>query len=247
MTPVSGRPRTAPGKPRPAGGADRATKARDLQRVLADDIVHGRLKPGTTLDETTFAKRFGVSRTPMREAIRQLEMTGLVETRPHRGAVVADIAEEALDDMFAVMAELEGLCARWSAVAMGAAERRSLKELHARAADFVRDGDRDAYVAANDGFHDAIYNGAHSPFLSALTRSVRLRLAPFRRAQFEGAGRLARSHAEHGRIVEAIDKGDGEAACRDMRAHIIVVRDALEGVARRGAEPAPRSRAAPKL
>lgn len=215
----------------------RATKARDLQQALADDIVHGRLKPGTALDETSFAKRFGVSRTPMREAIRQLEMIGLVETRPHRGAVVTDIAEDALDDMFAVMAELEGLCARWSAVAMTSGERRSLRDLHQEGADFARGERREAYVALNDRFHDAIYDGTHSPFLAQLTRSVRLRLAPFRRAQFEGDGRLARSHAEHGRVVAAIEARDAETAHRDMRAHIVVVRGTLEGVARDGAEP----------
>ena len=96
--------------------ASKSTKAQDIQEALAAAIVHGRLPPGTTLDETLLARDFGVSRTPIREAIRQLQMSGLVEVRPHRGAIVATMTEDQLDDMFSVMAELEALCARWSAL-----------------------------------------------------------------------------------------------------------------------------------
>lgn len=97
------------------------TKAQDIQQALAADIVQGLIVPGSTLDEAGLAAQFGVSRTPIREAIRVLQMSGLVDVRPHRGAVVTDLSDEQLDDMFSVMAELGALCARWSAVAMGAA------------------------------------------------------------------------------------------------------------------------------
>ena len=86
------------------------------------------------------------------------------------------------------------------------------------------------YVAANDRFHDAIYKGAHSPFLSDTTRNVRRRLAPFRRAQFEGPARLTKSHAEHGLVIEAIERGDAEAAEAAMRSHIGVVRNAVDSL-----------------
>jgi DNA-binding GntR family transcriptional regulator len=86
------------------------------------------------------------------------------------------------------------------------------------------------YVEANDEFHEAIYAGAHNEFLTELTLSVRSRLAPFRHAQFENAGRIARSHAEHGSVVEAILQGDGERAAAEMRQHILVVRGAVETV-----------------
>jgi len=89
----------------------RKTRAEELRAQLADDIVRGILIPGQTLDEMELARRFGVSRTPVREAIRQLAASGLIETRPHRGAVVARPRHERILGMFEAMAELEALCA----------------------------------------------------------------------------------------------------------------------------------------
>ncbi len=208
--------------------AIKPTKAQDIQQALAAEIVRGHLAPGSALDETVMAKRFGVSRTPIREAIRLLQVSGLIEVKPHRGAVVTDIPQDQLDDMFAVMAEMESLCARWSALAMTTAERRLLREIHEDSAGMVRRDRRDLYVGANDRFHEAIYVGAHSPFLAETTRNVRTRLAPFRRVQFEGSRRLAKSYAEHGKVVTAIEAGDLEGAEAAIRMHIGVVRNAVE-------------------
>ena len=207
------------------------TKAQLIHQAIADDIVHGRLTPGMALDETAIAAAFGVSRTPIREALRHLQAIGLVETRAPRGLVVAGLSEQQLDDMFSVMAEIEGLCARWSAIAMSAAERRQMLELMAESERLVSAGDRDAYAEFNVRFHEAIYRGAHNHFLAELAVTVRQRCAPFRRAQFETLGRLAKSHAEHGAVVDAIQRGDATLAATEMRLHIKVVRDAVEEVA----------------
>ena len=196
------------------------TKAKLIHQAIADDIVHGRLAPGTALDETVIAATFGVSRTPIREAIRQLEAIGLVSARARRGAVVARLSDKQLDDMFAVMAELEALCARWSAVNMTASERRHLLALQQESERLVSAGRREVYVDFNNRFHDAIYHGAHNGFLAELALTVRQRCAPFRRAQFETLGRLAKSHAEHGAVVTAIQRGDADAAAtRDAGAY----------------------------
>ena len=208
------------------------TKAQAIHQAIADDIVHGRLLPGSALDETVIAAAHGVSRTPIREALRQLEAIGLVEGRARRGAVVASVTEAALDDMFAVMAEMEALCARWSAVAMTSAERGMLDALHRSAASLVSQGDREAYIAANNRFHEAIYRGSHNDFLIDLTLSVRKRLAPFRRAQFETLGRLAKSHREHDAVVVAIQRGDATRAAAAMRAHLALVRSSVDAVTR---------------
>ena len=215
------------------------TKAQAITRAIADDIVHGRLVPGTALDESALAALFGLSRTPVREALRQLSAAGLVEGRAHHSAVVADVNEQQLDDMFAVMAELEALCARWSALSMTAKERRSLLETHDASARLVAAGEREAYADANIHFHEAIYAGAHNGFLMSLTLSVRQRLAPFRRAQFETLGRLAASHREHGLVVDAIQAGDARTAAREMRAHIAVVRSRVDDVTRASLTTAP--------
>ena len=117
-----------------AAGANREaaapTRTEMLRLQLADDIVSGLLAPGQPLDEQELARRFGVSRTPVREAIRQLAASGLVEVRPHRSALVALPSPRQLHDMFEAMAELEALCAGLSARNMTAAERRGLEELH---------------------------------------------------------------------------------------------------------------------
>ncbi|MDQ0392373.1 GntR family transcriptional regulator [Labrys monachus] len=208
------------------------TKAQTMVQAIADDIVHGRLAPGVALDETALAAAYGVSRTPTREALRQLEAIGLVEARARRGAVVADVTGRQLDEMFDVMAEIEAWCARWCAVRMTAAERRHLQEIHEASGAFVADGDRASYIEANNQFHEAIYKGAHNAFLADMALSVRKRVQPFRRAQFETLGRLAKSHFEHGRVTLAIQRGDAEGAARDMRSHIVIVRDQVDVVTR---------------
>lgn len=198
----------------------RATRSEELQARLADAIVSGRLAPGAPLDEVQIATEYSVSRTPVREALRQLSSSGLVEIRPHRGAVVAKPDHQQLRDMFAVMGELEALCAAQCAIRMSSAGRQALDELHRAMAALVRDGDLDAYSRANIDFHVAIYRGSGNAYLADLTSATRRRLAPFRRAQFEGRDRLTNSHHEHGLVIQAIQRGDSERAAAAMRAHI---------------------------
>lgn len=200
----------------------------DLRLVLADEIVAGQLSPGLALDETRIATRFGVSRTPVREALRQLAASGLVEIRPHRGAVVARPSTAMLHDLFVAMGELEAACAGLAALAMSAAERRNLAEIHDLLRDLVRSGDPHRYHEINESFHTAIYLGAHNSHLADLTLSTRMRLQPFRRAQFRTLGRLSRSYEEHDQIVRAIERGDRDGAAGAMRDHIGTVEQAFE-------------------
>src|ERR1700751_2186471 len=110
--------------------AEKITRAEELRLQLADEIVRGALRPGAPLDETDIARRFNVSPTPVREALRQLVASGLVEARAHRGAVVAQPSLERLTGMFEAMAELEALCAGLAAERMTAAERQKLEMIH---------------------------------------------------------------------------------------------------------------------
>src|SRR5260370_21375867 len=105
---------------------DKITRAEELRLQLADEIVRGALPPGAALDETDIARRFNVSRTPVREALRQLAASGLVDTRAHRGAVVARPSLERLTGMFEAMAELEAMGARLATERMPPAERHRL-------------------------------------------------------------------------------------------------------------------------
>lgn len=209
------------------------TSAEEIRRGLAERIISGALPPGTALDETQIAEEFAVSRTPVREALRLLAASGLVDQRPHAKALVAKPDEHELAGMFEVMGYLEALCAGLSAVAMTKPERDGLDRLHADMSAMVRDGDASRYAEANDLFHTAIYDGAHNAYLAEITRSTRQRLQPFRRAQFGELGRLLKSHAEHELIVEAILRGDRDAAEMAMRRHISIVGDAVQRLGRR--------------
>jgi DNA-binding GntR family transcriptional regulator len=209
------------------------TSAEEIRRGLADRIISGTLPPGTALDETQLAAEFAVSRTPVREALRLLAASGLIDQRAHAKALVAKPDEEQLAGMFEVMGYLEALCAGLSAVAMQKNERDALDALHGEMGGLVRDGDAARYAEYNDAFHTAIYDGAHNAYLADMTRSTRQRLQPFRRAQFGELGRLLKSHAEHGLIVEAILRGNRQEAEAAMRSHISIVGDAVQRLGRR--------------
>ncbi|WP_430715347.1 GntR family transcriptional regulator [Rhodopseudomonas pseudopalustris] len=206
----------------------KTTRAEQLRRQLADEILRRGLPPGASLDETEIATRFNVSRTPVREALRQLAASGLVESRPHRGAVVAQPSFERLTGMFEAMAELEAMCAGFAAERMSPLERRDLEAIHEELRMLSHDGNPERFHDVNERFHNAIYAGSHNDYIADLALATRVRVQPFRRAQFRNLGRLATSHAEHDRVVVAIMRGDRAGAALAMRRHIELVRNEYE-------------------
>jgi DNA-binding GntR family transcriptional regulator len=210
----------------------RKTLAERLRMQLSDDIVRGELAPGIPLDEAALAERFQVSRTPVREAIRLLAASGLVDARPHRSAIVARPDKGQLLGMFETLCELEALCAGFAAERMTPGERAGLEKIHASLAPVVRDGEAQGYYELNDDFHSAIYAGSHNAYLERLTTQTRARIAPFSRAQFRNLGRLGKSYREHDGIVQAILRGSRKEAADAMRAHIETVYNAYEIYAR---------------
>jgi len=209
----------------------RLTAADRVRLAIADDIVRGVIGPGVTLDEVSIAERFSVSRTPVREAIRQLEAIGFVEARPHRGAVVPLFTPEKLNEIFLVMAELEALCARLAAEAATPDEKQELQRAHIACRDAAHEGDVGRYYDLNIKFHETIYALSHNSFLAEVTVGARNRVAPFRRAQFQSLGRLIRSVEEHEAVVDAILAGDAEKAAAAMRDHLGYVRTSVDKVA----------------
>lgn len=128
--------------------------------------------------------------------------------------------------MFESMAELEGICARFCAERMAGSERRALETEHQASARLVRLGAEEDYEYFNTEFHSRLYRGAHSTYIYELTAMTRSRLAPFRRAQFRLAGRLAKSWQEHDANVTAILRGDGPAAGKAAMEHVSIVSEA---------------------
>jgi DNA-binding GntR family transcriptional regulator len=213
---------------RPSPQLAKITRAEELRLQLADEIVRGALAPGSPLDETDIAKRFNVSRTPVREALRQLAASGLIDARAHRGAVVARPSIDRLTGMFEAMAELEAICASLAAERMSATERHGLEAIHEELRVLSYTGNPERFHEVNERFHNAIYAGSQNGYIAEMTLATRVRVQPFRRAQFRNLGRLAKSHAEHDRVVVAIMRGDKTGAAAAMRAHIELVRGEYE-------------------
>ena len=239
VAPEAGKPRRKAGAG-PVSRVDRAglvtgkvTRAEELRLQLADDIVRGVLPPGASLDETEIARRFEVSRTPVREALRQLAASGLVDSRAHRGAFVAQPSLERLTGMFEAMAELEAMCAGLAAERMLAVERHALEAVHEELRVLSHAGHPERFAEVNERFHNMIYTGSQNAYIAEITLATRVRVQPFRRAQFRNLGRLAKSHAEHEAVVEAILRGERHEAETAMRRHIAIVEDAYKEFSRR--------------
>ena len=202
-----------------------ASTAHKLRDQIENGIVTGSFAPGERLDEVQLASRFGVSRTPIREALMQLGAIGLVEIRPRRGAIVVDPGPNRIYEMFEVMAELEGMAGSLAARRHTEEDRTSLLSAHARCEQSVTSGDADAYYYDNEIFHHAIYEASHSGFLLDQCAALHRRLRPYRRLQLRVRNRMKLSFSEHTGIVEAILAGEAEAARRLLRSHIAVQGD----------------------
>lgn len=199
-----------------------------LAEAIEHLVLNGELRPGAKLDEQVLADRFAVSRTPVREALRRLASTGLIELKPNKGAFVALMTSGRLEEMFIAMAELEATCARLAAMSMAPVERRSLQRLHESMGELARREEVEAFVDANDAFHNLIYSGAHNGPLEEMTLGLRRRLAPYRRSQFRAQGRLERSQQEHDAVVKAILVGDPARAHASMLHHVDQVEASFE-------------------
>ena len=207
--------------------------ASSLRLQLEEAIVEGHVEPGARLDEARLADQFGVSRTPVREALQQLAAEGLVTIRPRRGAIVAAPGVGELVALFEAMAELESACAGLAARRMDATGHARLRELHAACTLCMEAMDPDAYYARNVTLHEAIYDGAVNPVLASTTRRMRNRLAAYRRLQLRSPKRLQASNAEHGEVVEAIIAADEAGARRLMLAHVGVQGESFADFLRR--------------
>jgi DNA-binding GntR family transcriptional regulator len=196
-----------------------------LRDEIENGIVTGEFEPGERLDETQLATRYGVSRTPIREALMQLSAIGLVEIRPRRGAVVADLGPQYIFEMFAVMAELEGMAGALAARRHSKEDRKQLFDAHHSCETAAAADDTDAYYYENEKFHRAIYVASHNSFLEEQCIGLHRRLRPYRRLQLRVHNRIRTSFGEHQVIVDAIVSGDVDTARRALIDHITVQGD----------------------
>ncbi len=193
-----------------------------LRDEIENAIISNTFAPGTRLDEVQLATRFGVSRTPVREALMQLNAIGLVEIRPRRGAVVIDPGPHRIFEMFEVMAELEGMAGSLAARRLTEEDRDAILAAHSDCERSCSAGDTDAYYYDNERFHKTIYVASHSGFLAEQCIALHRRLQPYRRLQLRVRNRMATSFAEHNAVIEAIQAGDAEQARQLLRQHVSI-------------------------
>jgi DNA-binding GntR family transcriptional regulator len=194
---------------------------------LRSRIYAHELAPGAWVDEQAIATEYGISRTPLREALKVLASEGLVTLKPRRGCYVTELSEQDLDEIFPVMAMLEGRCAHEATRKATDDDLKLLTDIHADLERHAAANDADHFFEANQQFHDALQELAGNRWLGQLIEETRKFIKLTRRDSLNLAGRLRQSLAEHRKILAAVQQRDPDAAAQLMHEHILSGRAAL--------------------
>ncbi|MGE4239786.1 GntR family transcriptional regulator [Ramlibacter sp.] len=205
------------------GDPDRKLSAAESVRVeLQREISEGLLVPGDPLDEEAIAARFGISRTPVREALLHLSVRGLVTIAPRAGIYVARLSIPELLGLLELLAELEAVCAKFAARRHSAEEAQALKRVHENSLAFEKQADAAGYAAANAEFHEILYRACRNEPLAREIAHLRMRTQVYRQSVFQNQLRIRRSREDHERVVRAILMGDPDGAYAAMLDHIAI-------------------------
>lgn len=196
------------------------SQAQRLRDLLEDAIVEGQYPPGSRLDPEALARQFQCSRTPIREAIQQLAVSGMVRVVPKRGTFVSELSVAEVVERFEVMAELEGMCGRLAARRITDAELARLREAHQACQSHLQAGDANGYYYQNGLFHQCLYEASHNAFLAQEAARLHAMLKPYRRMQLHVRHRLPTSFSEHEAIIVAVADGDEGRAESLLESHV---------------------------
>ncbi len=194
------------------------------------------LAPGEFIDEVGLAAQWQISRTPLREALKVLAAEGLVELVPRRGARVVELTDTDAEQLFPVMAMLEGRCAHEATLRAGPDDLAELRRLHDKLERHAAAGDLDGYYRANHEFHSAVQALAANRWLDRATGDLRRFMRLWRGRQLALPGRIGASINEHRVLLAAIEQGDAERAGRAMHDHLIAQLQALKALQQREAK-----------
>lgn len=195
--------------------------------ALRNAIVERKLEPGERLMEVQLAEAMGVSRTPVREAIRRLELEGFVVMIPRKGAYVAQLSLKDIADAFEIRGALEGLAASLAAERATDEEIEKLELVIARTAECLDSGNRDKAVELDIQFHEVLYQASRNERLTQMISNLREQILRFRTQSLAYPGRLAIAVHEHGLIVDAVAERDPGVARKRAQDHIEAARNAL--------------------
>ena len=209
---------------------------RDLVfEALREAIINGTLKPGERLMEVQLAEEMGVSRTPVREAIRKLELEKLVVMVPRKGAYVADISKTEIAEVFEIRRALEGLAAQLAADRATDDQLETLERYLFRISEAIDKGDLEATIMLDTEFHNELYQAANNERLGEMINNLREHIQRYRSTSLAHPGRMKQALSEHRRIVESIGKRDATLAKKLAEEHIINAENSLmQAISRKG-------------
>ena len=202
-----------------------STQAAKIAEEIQQIILSGEFRPGDGLNEQALADRYGVSRTPIREALRMLAAAGVVEQEPRKRARVAHMPLGRVLEYMEALAEIEASCARLSVRRMTPMERAELTEIHESFCDRLATAPDDLVSIGriNIQFHDRLVQGCHNSALIDMAAKTSSRVMYYRAQQGAQPGRLKKSAQEHAAILRAVQEGDADGAYNLMRGHFEVV------------------------
>jgi DNA-binding GntR family transcriptional regulator len=187
---------------------------------VREALMRGTLPPGTLVREADLARQFGVSRTPIREALQRLQAEGLVTAAAQRGYVVADLSPEELADVYQVRAVLEALAARLAAQRATRSDIGRLEDIFEALDEAVVRGDKERDPTLTGAFHDAIANASRNRYLQSMLSNIREIFERYRRTRSLAPMRVHEGHADHAQLLAAIRARDAERAAEIASRHI---------------------------
>lgn len=188
---------------------------------IREDILSGKYTENEELKEITIGQELGVSRTPVREALRQLELEGLVKIIPNKGAYVAGISNKDVHDIYMIRSYLEGLCARWACENITQEQIDAIEEVIYLSEFHVKKEHFDQIVELDTKFHELLYASSGSRILGHLLRDYHQYVHSIRKITLSDPDRARNSNAEHSAILEAIRNRDADNAEKLAHEHII--------------------------
>lgn len=191
-----------------------------VYETLREAIKTGSLAPGERLMEIQLAEELGVSRTPVREAIRKLELERFVVMIPRRGTYVANLSLKDINEVFEIRAALDSLAAGLAAERITEDEQEQLERMLVEIADYIDQNDHVKIVATDEAFHDLLYRASRNERLVGIIYNLREQFSRFRSVSINYPGRLQNTLEEHRQLVEAIAQRDSELAQHKAREHI---------------------------
>jgi DNA-binding GntR family transcriptional regulator len=210
--------------PSPDGDSLAPIQTVSMHVAVADrlrQLIYEHLQPGDWMDELALARQLGVSRTPLREALKVLASEGLVTQVPRRGSFVASLSADEAEELFPVMALLEGRCAYEAVKKASDRDVAGLLALHRRLEQHAAAGRVAEYYAANQEFHQSLEALAGNRWLQRISHDLRRMLRLLRGRQLQLPGRLEESLGEHRELIEAIEARDAKRAQRIMHDHLL--------------------------